>query len=137
MQTNASSDFRTAPDRAPTILVVEDEVTTRFCLSEHLAECGFAVMEASDAVGAVSILMDFDTPVDVVFSDVSMPGPMDGLGLARWVHNHRPDVPVILTSGLSQKVIEAKALGEEIGPTVLPKPYDLDDVERRIRGLLE
>lgn len=61
-----------------------------------------------------------DAPVDLVFSDVNMPGPMDGLGLARWLHNYRPEVPVILTA--PQKVIEAKALCEEVGETVLSKP---------------
>jgi len=122
--------------RAPVILVVEDEVTVRFCLAEYLAQHGFVVMEAANAAAAVSILQADDAPVDLVFSDVSMPGQMDGLGLARWVHDHRPEVPIILTSGVPQKVIEAKALCAERGEKVLPKPYDLDDVEQRIRGLL-
>jgi DNA-binding response OmpR family regulator len=133
---DAERNFGKNAHTAPVILVVEDEVTVRFCLAEYLADHGFAIVEASDAAEAVAILLTRGPPVDLVFSDVNMPGPMNGLGLAQWVHDHRPEVPVILTSGLPQKVIEAKGLCEETGETVLPKPYDLDEVEQRIRGLL-
>lgn len=118
----------------PVILLVEDEVTIRFALSEYLKLSDFTVLEASNADDAIELLLT-DERVDLVFSDIMMPGSLDGFGLADWIRAQRPEVPVILTSGLPQKVLEAKALCEE-DAAVLPKPYALDDVGYRIRLLL-
>ncbi len=122
-----------APASQSTILVVEDEVLIRMAVCDYLRGCGFRVIEAGSADEAVEVLK-VDTAIDIVFSDVNMPGNLDGFGLAQWVRRERPRLKVILTSGVARK---AKAAGElcEDGP-FLEKPYNHGDLERHIRRLL-
>lgn len=117
----------------PTILVVEDDVLVRNLVAAYLRECGFDVIEANSADEAIRVLQA-DVAVDIVFSDIQMPGSMDGFGLVRWVRRERPRLKVILTSGAAHT---AKAAGDlcEHGP-ILAKPYDHAELERHIRGLL-
>ena len=122
-----------APASQPTVLVVEDEVLIRMAVSDYLRECGFHVVEAGSAEEAIEVLKA-DTAVDVVFSDINMPGKLDGFGLAQWIRRERPQLKVILTSGVTRKAKEAGSLCEE-GP-FLVKPYNHGDLERHIRQLL-
>ena len=69
--------------------------------------------------------------IDIVFSDVVMPGTMDGFGLARWIRANRPDIHVILTSGVDRSAEMAGILCET-GP-LLEKPYEPQSVVDRIR----
>ena len=126
-----SSELAAAPP--PTVLVVADEVLVRMAVSDYLRECGYNVVEASDAREAIEV-MTSETLVDIAFSDIAMPGDLDGFGLAQWIRRERPDIKVVLTSGIARS---AKAAGElcEEGPT-LAKPYEHADLERRIRTLL-
>jgi len=121
------------PDSQPTILVVEDEVLIRMAVSDYLRECGFHVVEAGNAEEAIAVLKS-DTTVDIVFSDVNMPGSLDGFGLAQWIRRERPQLKVILTSGVTRKAKEAGTLCEH-GP-LLAKPYHHGELERQIRQLL-
>ena len=89
------------PAPPPTILVVEDDVLVRNVVAAYLRECGFDVIEANGADEAVHVLQA-DVRVDIVFSDVNMPGSMDGFGLAQWVRRERPWLRVILTSGAAR-----------------------------------
>jgi CheY-like chemotaxis protein len=120
-------------DTRPVVLIVEDEVLVRMVVAEYLRDCGFMVIEAGSAQEALA-LFKADIDVDAVFSDIQMPGEMDGFGLARWLRQHHPDVKVILTSGAASAAHRAADLCHE-GP-LLPKPYDSEEVERRIRQLL-
>jgi PleD family two-component response regulator len=74
------------------ILVVEDEVLIRCLICDDLREAGFVVVEAENADEASSYLAS-GAPVDLIFSDVHMPGSMDGLDLARRIRNERPCLP--------------------------------------------
>ena len=84
------------PDRSH-ILVVEDELIIRMLISDALRDEGFAVIEAVSADEAVDILIA-GMAIDLVFSDVRMPGSIDGLGLLRFVNQRFPELPVVLTS---------------------------------------
>ena len=87
------------PDaRTPPVLVVEDEPLVRAVAVMYLQECGFSIIEARDADEAMLILRR-DRSIAAVFSDVQMPGSMDGLALAQWLANTCPTVKVLLTSG--------------------------------------
>jgi len=125
-----SDDSSTAPR---TVLVVEDEVLIRLAVSDYLRECGYQVIEASNAEEAIRVL-EAGIKVDVVFSDVNMPGSLDGFGLAQWVRRERSAIKVILASGAARS---AKAAGDlcHQGP-FLKKPYAHEDLEREIRALL-
>jgi CheY-like chemotaxis protein len=115
------------PDHAParTVLVVEDEALIRLALVEDLRACGFEVLEASSAPEAIDLLAE-GAPIDIVFSDIHMPGYIDGLGLARWIFARRPEVSVLLTSA----TCSAGDLPQEFRQSIplIPKPYDLSTV---------
>lgn len=119
---------------ARSVLVVEDEVLIRLAVSDYLRECGYQVIEASNAEEAIRVLQA-GIKVDVVFSDVNMPGELDGFGLAQWIRRERSDIRTILASGATRS---AKAAGDlcHKGP-FLEKPYAHGDLEREIRMLLE
>jgi CheY-like chemotaxis protein len=115
------------------VLVVEDETLIRFLLSDYLTECGFQVMEAATADDAIEMLEGTHAAVDVVFSDVNMPGKTDGFGLARWIRINRPDTPVLLASGVSRKACAAEqGIPED---SFVEKPYDVRVVAEQIQNL--
>jgi DNA-binding response OmpR family regulator len=117
----------------PCVLVVESEVLVRLAVAAYLRECGFKVLEVSAADEAQRVLQS-DVAADVVLCEVNGQGELDGFGLAQWLRRERPQVKVILTSGVRRTAKEAGALCED-GPH-LTKPYDHRNLERRIRQLL-
>ena len=119
-------------NRPHVVLVVEDEILVRSMVAEFLRQAGYTVVEASNAAEAVEIFRTGIT-INLVFSDITMPGPdaMDGIGLARWIVQHRPAVDVILTSGDRDDAHAVEAAG------FLRKPYRLTEAICRIRALLE
>jgi DNA-binding NtrC family response regulator len=100
------------------VLVVEDEPLVRMVAADALADGGIMAWEAGDAGEALEVLGQRPA-IGVVFTDVDMPGEMDGLGLAREVSETRPDVKVIVTSGAT--VVSPGDLPND--GTFLPKPY--------------
>ena len=87
---------------APVVLIVEDDVLLRLTIAGSLRDAGFEVLEAANAAEAVQILKCI--PVDALFSDIDMPGRMDGCALAQWVHQRELNVRIILTSGPDRPV---------------------------------
>ena len=122
------------PSRKPTVLLAEDVALVRMMVTEFLRKAGFQVIEAADGEEAMRIIsMGF--PIDIVVSDVHMPGAnMDGLDLARWTHRHRPDLKVILTSGVFSTLDPADARFHQ-GP-ILQKPFTPEELERLVRQAL-
>lgn len=122
-----------AGDDQSVVLVVEDEVLIRMVIAEYLRDCGYAVIEAGSGREAISVF-EASLEVDAVFTDVQMPGDMDGFALTRWIRANHPGTSVILTSG----VVKAAAAAAELcrdGP-LMQKPYEAAEVERRIKQLL-
>ena len=117
-----------------TVLVVEDEVLVRLVISEYLRDCGYRVIEAAHADEAILVLKHDELIIDVVLSDVEMPGSMDGFGLVRWIREHRKGVDVILAGNPKRAAEAAGDLCEE-GPD-LAKPYEPRIAADRIRQLL-
>jgi CheY-like chemotaxis protein len=111
------SESRTTKN--PSVLLVEDEVLIRANLAEELRELNFSVIEAANAQEAWSYLQSGNRP-DLVFSDVRMPGPYDGLELARRIQDHFPEIKVILTSG------NLGPAQKPAGVLFLPKPYRIE-----------
>ncbi|MFN3889050.1 MAG: response regulator [Beijerinckiaceae bacterium] len=114
----------------PVVLVVEDEVFIRFDVADMLRDDGFEVIEAGNAQEALDALAT-GARIDLVFSDIQMPGAMNGLGLARHILAHHPGLPVILTSGASLQHSVEPALGP-----IEPKPYDPETILARVRAAL-
>lgn len=123
----------TGPTDQEIVLVVEDDICIRMPIAEYLRDCGYKVIEAVSADGAIAVLTHAETGVDIVFSDIEMPGSVDGFGLAKWIRENRPGMDVVLAGTVARSVGAAKELCEE-GP--LPKPYDAQAVHNRIRRLL-
>jgi DNA-binding NtrC family response regulator len=119
---------------AGTILVVEDEVLIRLVIAEYLRDCGYRVIEAAHADEALLVLRKSELVIDIVFTDVEMPGSMDGFALAQWVRNNRPGMDVILAGSVGRAVQAASDLCD--AQDNVPKPYDPQSVHDRIRRLL-
>jgi DNA-binding NtrC family response regulator len=116
------------PVAGPTVLVVEDDVLVRLDLAEELRARGVAVIEAGNAQQATKVL-ESGWRVDLVVSDVQMPGAMDGFGLAAWIWLHRPSLKVMLTSA---HFLAARRAGLDGDATFIEKPYRTDAVASRI-----
>jgi len=125
------------PSREPrgkTILVVEDQTPVRDVTMRRLMQLGYRVLEAENARAAIEVLQS-GAHVDLVFSDVVMPGEMTGFDLREWVAANRPDLPVVLTSGFAEDVVNAREPTEDSGH-LLRKPYSRADLVEAIeRGL--
>ena len=109
------------------ILLVEDDILVRLVIAEELREAGLAVIEATSADEAMAYL-SAGGHADLVFTDIEMPGSMNGLELARRLRSAKPDLPVILTSG--------KFMSQDVGALGLfvPKPYS---VQRAVTLVLQ
>ena len=116
----------------PAVLVIDDEIIARTVIADYLRDCGYRVFEAGNAEDAVTIL-NSDLKIDIVFTDLELPGHSSGLELARWIRKHFPDIKVIVTSGIYSS---AELAGElcEAGPPIV-KPYESAVVVERIRNL--
>jgi DNA-binding NtrC family response regulator len=121
------------PQAQETILFVEDDILVRMPIAQYLRDCGYKVIEAVDANEAMQVLLHQEAVVHVVFSDIEMPGAVDGFGLAKWIRENRPGLNVLLAGTVPRAVEGAKDLCDE-GP--MPKPYDHQMVHNRIRRLL-
>ena len=114
------------------VLIVEDEPLVRMMVSDLFQDEGFDVLEAANADQALAIF-DQRSDVSLLFTDVEMPGSLDGYALARWAQVHRPTVKTMIVSG--------RALPREgdvpDGAAFMGKPYDHADVMRRIQSMME
>jgi len=114
-------------------MVVETEVLVRMPLAEYLRECGYRVCEAATVAEAKAVL-NADTPVHLVVTEVNLPGEENGFMLASWVRQHHPDTHVVLASCVANSAEKAGDLCEN-GP-MLAKPYQHEIVLQRIQALL-
>lgn len=118
--------------RFATVLVVEDEPMIRLSIVECLRDHSFIVLEAEHGEQAKQLFQGGAT-IDVVFTDVQMPGSIDGLDLARWLRANHPHVDILITSGVAEKTNSAAEVCA--AASVFAKPYDHDAVAARISAL--
>ena len=117
-----------------TILVVEDEEDVRSSTVQLLSALGYQVFEAGDAASAVE-LIDSGAKIDLVFSDVMMPGKLSSVDLSRAVRTKLPAAQLLFTSGYAEGVL-AQDGRYDAGVNLLQKPYNADVLSARIRHLL-
>ena len=116
-----------------TVLLVEDEVLISHLVAESLSEHGFIVHESPTADAALDYLKS-GGEVDVLFTDVNLPGSMNGAELAVQVRRLRPDLPIVYASGRYQPT----DIGALVPRSVfVSKPYDPDDVGALLTRLTE
>jgi CheY-like chemotaxis protein len=117
----------TAQAQRPTVLVVDDSAEVAQVTSSLFEHLGFNTVYRDSAEAALKLLAE-GTKLDLVFSDIVMPGTIDGVGLASEIRSHYPDVPVVLTTGYSDAV-------QSVPPDfpILRKPFDTD----ALRGFIQ
>jgi CheY-like chemotaxis protein len=118
-----------------TILLVEDESVVRQLVAEILETSGYSVLQAGDGPSALELLRRHTGPLDLLVTDVVMPG-MSGPEVAQAVTSMRPGTQVLYTSGYTDQAIGHHGVLE---PDVafLQKPFSADDLNRKVRGLLD
>ena len=112
------------------VLVVEDEPLVRMTAVDAVEEAGFEALEAANADAAIAIL-EKRNDIRILFTDINMPGSMDGMKLAAAVRGRWPPIEIIVTSGRYR--IQESQLPER--GVFLPKPYRTDDVIETLQRL--
>ena len=118
-------------NRRPVILVVEDHAFIRMSAVDFLSAAGFETLEAESADHAILIL-ETRQDIHLVFTDVEMPGTMDGLKLAHYIRNRWPPVKLIVASG--KMLVDESHLPH--GAHFFPKPYSDSVIVEAMQGLL-
>lgn len=117
-----------------TVLVVEDESTVRLLVTDVLEDLGYIVVEAADSAGGLRVLQS-NARVDLLVSDVGLPGGLNGRQMAEAARVLRPDLKVLFITGYAENAL----IGDgqlEPGMAVMTKPFAVDTMVARIRELL-
>lgn len=114
-----------------TVLVVEDDEVLRMCAAEVVTDAGFTPVEAANADEAVAIL-ESRSDIALVFTDIQMPGSMDGLGLARTVHDRWPAIKIILVSGR----VEVSECERPVNSRFFQKPFAMRQMIEGLRDMI-
>jgi CheY-like chemotaxis protein len=114
----------------PVVLIVEDDFLIRINAAELIADAGFRVVEAANADEAI-VILESRLDITVVFTDIQMPGSMDGLKLAAAIRGRWPPIKIIATSGL----VDVRQDDLPEGGRFLPKPYSSEQIVRKLREL--
>ncbi len=124
---------RPVESKGKTVLVVEDDAATRRLAVRHLTALGYGVVEAGNAAVAIATL-ETEPAIDLLLSDVIMPGEMDGLALAGMVVRRWPKMKIVVTSEVALTKIGDDDIGTRI--RLLAKPYRKDDLARTLNEVL-
>ncbi|QCO06412.1 response regulator [Azospirillum argentinense] len=135
-----AEDVVTVIDNGPeaggseTVLVVEDDDDVRATVVEMMADLGYRVLKARDAQSALAIV-ESGVPIDLLFTDVVMPGPLRSPDLARRAKERLPGIAVLFTSGYTENaIVHGGRL--DLGVELLSKPYTREALSRKVRHVL-
>ena len=131
VETSALGGYEPQPET--TVLVAEDNDDVRAYTVDTLRQLGYRVLEAHDGASALRLLERPDVSVDLLFSDIVMPG-MSGWELAKRVLERKPELKVLFTSGYPRDIDASGAIGRQ--STILPKPFTRSDLAGAIRSAL-
>lgn len=131
-----AADFASAPraSAGETVLIVDDEPSVRMLVTEVLAELGYTAIESGDGASALTVLRS-DTRIDLLVTDVGLPGGMNGRQLADFGRTVRPALKVLFITGYAEKAAMGD-LGLSPGMAILTKPFAMDGLATRIKELL-
>jgi len=119
-----------------TVLLVEDELFVRNLVGRYLRRLGYRVLEAGSGPDAMNAWQKAGRQIDMLFTDMVLPGGMSGLELAHTLKTFLPGLKVIISSGYSAEItqMEPPTLG---GIKYLPKPYNMTDLGTAVRECLD
>jgi PAS domain S-box-containing protein len=124
-----------SPSGSETLLIVEDEEDVRQIACRVLAGLGYRILQAGDGKAALA-LVDSDVSIDLLFTDVVLPGGMNGPEIARRALARRPGLKVLYTSGYTGNAIQQlDALATPV--RLITKPYPIDELAQTVRALLD
>jgi PAS domain S-box-containing protein len=118
-----------------TVLVVDDEPTVRMLVTEVLTDLGYTAIEAADGAAGLKVL-NSDLRIDLLITDVGLPGGMNGRQVADAARNVRPDLKVLFITGYAENAVLSHGHLDP-GMHVLTKPFAMDAIAGRIRQLIE
>ena len=118
-----------------TVLVVDDEAGIRMLITEILEELGYQSLEAEDGQEGLAILQS-DARVDLLITDVGLPGGMNGRQMADAARIARPDLKVLFITGYAENAVIGNGQLDH-GMHVMTKPFELDSLGRRIKELID
>lgn len=116
--------------KLPAVLVVEDEVLNRMDAVDIIEDAGFMVYEAASADAAIS-LMKKHSDISILFTDIDMPGTMDGLKLAAYVRDRWPPVTIIIASG----AVSVEEAAMPVGSSFFAKPYVTSQITKALHEI--
>ena len=118
-----------------TVLIVDDEPTVRMLVTDILEDLGYAAIEAGDSTTGLKVLHS-DVRIDLLVTDVGLPGGMNGRRMADAARNHRPNLKVLFITGYAENAILGNGTLPP-GMAVLTKPFAMDTMAARIRSMIE
>jgi CheY-like chemotaxis protein len=119
-----------------TILVVEDATSVRLTLVQALRLLGYQVFEAANGQDAMKVWKAHGSKVDLLLTDMVMPGEMTGLELVEKLQGMKPKLKAIISSGYSAEIVHSGAPGKP-GMVHLPKPFVVQELAKTVRNLLD
>ena len=120
--------------KSAVVLVVEDELPIRMVIADVLSDLGYTVLEAGDGRSGLKIL-EAGTLIDLLITDVGLPGGMNGRQLADAARQRRPDLNVLFITGYAENAAVGNGLVAQ-GMQVMTKPFTLDALAARIQGII-
>jgi CheY-like chemotaxis protein len=136
----AAEEDKVIPDRPPSVgqgevvLVIDDEPTIRMLIGELLAEAGYAVIEAPDGPAGLKVL-ESNARIDLLITDVGLPGGINGRQVADAARVNRPDLKVLFITGYAENAVVSQGRLEK-GMYVATKPFKMDELAARIREIV-
>jgi CheY-like chemotaxis protein len=116
------------------VLVIDDEPTIRMLIAEVLAESGYAVIEAPDGPAGMRVL-ESNARIDLLITDVGLPGGMNGRQVADAARVNRPDLKVLFITGYAENAVIGRGRLDN-GMSVLTKPFQMEILADRIREII-
>lgn len=137
VEDTAQAGSSASPDAHPgaTVLVVDDEPTVRMMIVDALTLVGMACIEASDGASAIATL-DRNPEIDLIVTDVGLPGGLNGRQVADEARRRLPDLGVLFVTGYADSVVLQKETDDATRTDVLTKPFPIEDLQRKVTALL-
>ncbi len=133
LEVHAAANPLAAPASA-VVLVVEDELAVRMVIGDVLADCGYTVLEADNGQAALHIV-ESGVRIDLLLTDVGLPGGMNGRQLADAARQRRPDLKVLFLTGYAENAAVGNGRMEQ-GMGVMTKPFALEALAARVKGMI-
>jgi len=122
-------------ESAARILVVEDETLVRELVAEVLRDLGYEVLEAHDGLSGLDQLRARERRIDLLITDVGLPG-LNGRQVAEAASAERPDLKILFMTGYAETISASQPFASP-GMEIMTKPFEVDDMTRRVRALLD